>query len=69
MVYPDEENANAFDVYFEFYPFDPEIIYQHYADLKTESRSDFMAFVYFKENIFRPSVEGYSRPTLITTIA
>ena len=69
MVYPDGENANAFDVYFEFYPFDPEIIYQHYADLKTESRSDFMAFVYFKENIFRPSVEGYSRPTLITTIA
>lgn len=52
MVPPDEENA-MFDVYFEFYPFDPEIIYQHYADLETETRGDFLAFVYFNTKSIR----------------
>lgn len=53
MVPPDEENAKTLDVYFEFYPFDPEIIYQHYADLETETRGDFMAFVYFNSKNIR----------------
>lgn len=52
MVSPDGENA-MFDVYFEFYPFDPEIIYQHYADLETETRGDFLAFVYFNTKSIR----------------
>lgn len=53
MIPPDGENAETFDMYFEFYPFDPEIIYQHYADLETEARGDFMAFVYFNTKSIR----------------
>lgn len=53
MIPPDGENAKTLDVYFEFYPFDPEIIYQHYADMETTTRGDFMAFVYFNSKNIR----------------
>lgn len=53
MVSPDGENAKTLDMYFEFYPFNPEIIYQHYADLETETRGDFLAFVYFNSKSIR----------------
>ena len=53
MVPPDGENAKTLDMYFEFYPFNPEIIYQHYADLETETRGDFLAFVYFNSKSIR----------------
>ena len=53
MVPPDGENAKMFDVYFEFYPFNPEIIYQHYTDLETETRGCFLAFVYFNTKSIR----------------
>lgn len=53
MIPPDGENAKTLDMYFEFYPFDPEIIYQHYADLETETRGDFLAFVYFNTKSIR----------------
>ena len=52
MVSPDGENAKTFDMYFEFYPFDPEIIYRHYADLEPEDRDNFMAFVDFMAFVY-----------------
>lgn len=53
MIPPDGENAKTLDVYFEFYPFNPEIIYQHYADLETSTRGNFLAFVYFNSKSIR----------------